>query len=247
MSGYSGTAYTLQYTTHSPDNAACTPVAAAGYDTSRCTPPSNVLTNGVPVTGLSLATGAQKTYTFNVPSGATAANFSTSGGSGDVDLYIQLGSAPTTTTYLQKSDGSTTAENIALTNPTAGTYYVLLNGYSAPSNFQVLASYSTTSANTLSSGVPVSGISGALNSQVYYTITVPAGRPSLTIKTSGGPGDADLYVQLGAKPTTSTYLARSWATGNTESITLTNPAAGTYTIMLNGYAAYSGLTLVATY
>jgi pseudomonalisin/xanthomonalisin len=212
-------------------------------------PPSNVLSNGVPVTGLSMATSTQKVYTFSVPSGASSANFSTSGGSGDVDLYVKLGSAPTTSSYLQKSDGSTTSESIALSNPAAGTYYVLLDAYSAPSGFQVLASYSTSTGggNALSSGVPVSNISGATGSNKYYTITVPAGRSSLTIKTSGGSGDADLYVQLGAQPTTSSYLKRSWNTGNTESITITAPAAGTYYVMLNGYAAYSGLTLTASW
>lgn len=246
LPGYTGTAYTQQFTTLS-GGGACTVTAASTFDTAGCTPPSNVLSNGVPVTGLSLATGTQKTYTFVVPTGATSANFATSGGTGDVDLYIQLGSAPTTSSYLQKSDGSTTAENITLTNPTTGTYYVLLDAYSAPSGFQVVASYSTQSTgNTLTSGVPISGIAGALNSKTYYKIVVPAGRSSLTIKTSGGPGDADLYVQLGSNPTTSSYLKRSWTTGNTESITITAPAAGTYYIMINGYAAYSGLTLVAT-
>lgn len=219
---------------------------------SGTTPPptSNSLINGVVVTGLSLATGSQKVYTFAVPSGATTANFATSGGTGDVDLYVQLGSAPTTTSYLQKSDGSTTAENIAITNPAAGTYYVLLDGYSAPSGFQVVASYATSSGgsggNALNSGVPVTGIAGSLNSNTYYTINVPAGRSSLTVKTSGGSGDADLYVQRGAKPTTSSYLKRSWNNGNTESIIISNPPAGTYYVMINGYAGYSGLTLVAT-
>lgn len=251
LSGYTGTAYTLQYSTYT-GGGSCTKVTAPGFDTSGCSAPGNTsLTNGVPVTGLSLATGAQKTYTFTVPSGATAATFATSGGTGDVDLYIQLGSAPTTSSYLQASNGSTTSENISLTNPTAGTYYVLLDGYSAPSGFQVVASYTagggTGGGSVLTSGVPVSGISGGLNSKTYYTITVPAGRSSLTVKTSGGTGDEDLYLQIGKNPTTSSYLKRSWVTGNTESVTVTSPAAGTYYIMLNGYAAYTGVSLVATY
>lgn len=250
LSGYTGTAYTLQYSTYS-GGGTCTKVAAPGYDTSGCTAPSSSLTNGVPVTGLSMATGTQKVYTFTVPSGATSANFATSGGTGDVDLYIQLGSAPTTSSYLKASNGSTTSESISLTNPTAGTYYVLLDAYSAPSGFQVVASYSTSSGggggSVLTSGVPVNGIAGATGSSTYYSIAVPSGRSSLTIKTSGGTGDEDLYVQVGTKPTTSSYLKRSWVTGNTESISISSPAAGTYYILLYGYAAYTGVTLTATY
>lgn len=100
--------------------------------------------------------------------------------------------------------------------------------------------------NALTSGVPVAGIAGATGSKTYYTIAVPSGRSSLTIKTSGGTGDEDLYVQIGKNPTTSSYLKRSWNYGNSESISISRPAAGTYYILLYGYAAYTGVTLVAT-
>lgn len=100
--------------------------------------------------------------------------------------------------------------------------------------------------NVLTSGVPVTGLAGATGSSAYYTIAVPSGRSSLTIKTSGGSGDEDLYVQIGRNPTRSSYLRRSWNYGNSESITISHPTAGTYYIMLYGYAAFTGVTLVAT-
>lgn len=103
------------------------------------------------------------------------------------------------------------------------------------------------SGNSLTSGVPVKGIAGATGSKTYYTIAVPSGRSSLTIKTTGSTGDEDLYVKLGSNPTTSSYLKRSWNTGDTESISISSPTAGTYYIMLYGYAAYTGVTLTATY
>lgn len=77
----------------------------------------------------------------------------------------------------------------------------------------------------------------------YYTVTVPAGRTNLTISTTGGTGDADLYVRLGANPTLSSYSCRPYKTGNTESCSFTNPTAGTYHIGIYGYAAVTGLTL----
>lgn len=246
LAGYTGTAYNQVYTTYA-GGGQCTQVPAPGFDTSHCVAPgNNVLSNGVPVTGLSLATNAQLTYTFNVPSGATSASFQTSGGTGDVDLYIQLGAAPTTSSYLQKSDGATTAESISLTNPTAGTYYVLLNAYNAPSGFQLVANYSTTSGgNVLTPGVAVTGLALPAGSSKVYSINVPAGRSSLTFKTSGGSGDCDIYVQRGSVPTTSSYLKKSDGSTTSESITITAPTAGTYYLLLNSYATFSGVSLIA--
>jgi pseudomonalisin/xanthomonalisin len=106
------------------------------------TPPaSNALTNNVAATGISVAAGGSKVYTFAVPSGATSLTFKTSGGSGDADLYVKLGSQPTTSSYLQKSDGSTTTETISIASPAAGTYYVLVYGYKASSGVSLVASY----------------------------------------------------------------------------------------------------------
>jgi serine protease len=90
-------------------------------------------------------------------------------------------------------------------------------------------------------------ISVARNAWRYYTLTVPAGRTTLTINTSGGTGDADLYVRLGSQPTLSSYNCRPLRTGNTESCTFTNPTAGTYHIGLYGFAAVTGLTLSTSY
>ena len=57
-------------------------------------PPTGVLTNGTPVTGLSGATGTELRYTLVVPAGASGLKFVTSGGTGDADLYAKFGSAP---------------------------------------------------------------------------------------------------------------------------------------------------------
>ena len=114
-------------------------VMAGGGST---TPPaSNALTNNVAVTGISVAANAGKVYTFAVSSGATSLTFNTSGGSGDADLYVKLGSQPTTSSYLRKSDGSTTTESISIASPAAGTYYVLVYGYKASSGVSLVASY----------------------------------------------------------------------------------------------------------
>ena len=104
----------------------------------------------------------------------------------------------------------------------------------------------STGGTVLTSGVTVSGITLAKGASKTYTIVVPAGKTSVTIKLSGGTGDGDLYVKVGSAPTTSSYLKSSTGSTNTETITVTSPAAGTYYILVNAYAAVTSTSLVAT-
>jgi hypothetical protein len=99
----------------------------------------------------------------------------------------------------------------------------------------------------LTNGVPVPGISGGAGSEKFYKIDVPAGQAKLEIMTFGGTGDVDLYVRKGAKPTATEYDYRPYLVGNDETVTIDNPTAGTYFIMLKSFAAYAGVTLRATY
>ncbi len=80
-----------------------------------------------------------------------------------------------------------------------------------------------------------------------YTVTIPAGTTQLVVATSGGTGDADLYVRLGSAPTTTSYTCRPYLSGNAETCTFTNPTAGSvYYINVRAYTAYSGVNLKAT-
>ncbi|WP_338848007.1 M4 family metallopeptidase [Massilia sp. W12] len=108
--------------------------SAVGVSCSGGSTGATALVNGQTVTGISLARGASKLYSLVVPAGKTSVTFKLSGGSGDGDIYMKMGSAPTTTSYTKKSDGSTNTETITVTNPAAGTYYLLVYGYSAVTN-----------------------------------------------------------------------------------------------------------------
>ncbi len=102
-----------------------------------------VLSNGVPVTGLSAATGASLNYTMVVPAGASNLTFTTSGGTGDMDMYVKSGSAPTDTVYDCRPYVNGNAETCTFATPTAGTYYVRLKAYSAFSGVSLTGSYTT--------------------------------------------------------------------------------------------------------
>ena len=207
----------------------------------------STLSNGVPITGIAGAQGSQQTWTLAVPAAQDSLVFTISGGTGDADMYVRRGAAPTTTTYDCRPYVAGNNETCTFSAPTAGTYYVMLRGYAAYSGVTLKGTHSATGVAALANGVPVTGISGAAGSQKYWRLTVPAGKAKVVIGISGGTGDADLYTRIGAKPTTSTYSCRPYLTGNNETCTVTAPAAGDYYVMLRGYAAYSGVTLKGTY
>ena len=99
----------------------------------------------------------------------------------------------------------------------------------------------------LNNGVPITGLSGAASSTQFFTVQVPAGASNLVIASSGGTGDADMYVRAGSQPTTSTYDCRPYKTGNAESCSFATPVAGTYHVMLSAYSAFSGVSLQASW
>ena len=103
----------------------------------------NVLTNGVAATGLSAATGGTVNYTMVVPAGATGLKFVTAGGTGDSDMYVKFGSAPTDTVYDCRPYASGNAETCNIATAQAGTYYVRLKAYAAFSGVSLTGSYTT--------------------------------------------------------------------------------------------------------
>jgi serine protease len=241
--------------TGSPDKLLYTGFIGGGTTTPPPPPPppggTVVLTSGTAAAVPTLSTGTSQLYTIVVPAGSTSLTVTTSGGTGDADLYVEAGAAPTTTSYDKASEGSTTAETVTVSAPTAGTYYVLVSAYSGITGVSVKATVAGTNppppgGDVLTSGVPVTGLSGATGATKVYTFTVPAGAASAKFQIAGGSGDADLYVRFGAAPTTTQYDYRPYLVGNNETVTVSNPQAGTWYVMVRAYATYSGTSLVAT-
>ncbi|RKH55873.1 M4 family metallopeptidase [Corallococcus llansteffanensis] len=70
-------------------------------------------------------------FSYVTPAGAAAMKFELSGGTGDADMYVKFGSAPTTTSYDCRSAGASNDESCTLNPAKQGTYYVLIRGYTA--------------------------------------------------------------------------------------------------------------------
>jgi peptidyl-Asp metalloendopeptidase len=223
-----------------------TPTAAGFKGGSTPPPTGGAMANGQAKTGLSGSTGTKLNFYLDVPAGATGLNFAMSGGTGDADLYVKFGSAPTTSSYDCRPYKGGNTESCPISSAQAGRYYVMLNGYSAFSGVSLTGSY-TEGGGPVGGTYSQSNLSGSKNSWKHYSISVPAGMSSLAVNISGGSGDADVYVRRGAQPTSSTYDCRPWKSGNTESCSFNNPASGTWYISINGYSSYSGVNLSASW
>lgn len=101
--------------------------------------------------------------------------------------------------------------------------------------------------NVLLNGVAKTGLSGAKDSEINFTMSVPAGSTNLTFNMSGGTGDADLYVRFGSAPTLNTYDCRPYIGGNVESCPVSSAQTGIYHVMIVAYSAYSGVSLTGSY
>jgi Zn-dependent metalloprotease len=102
------------------------------------------------------------------------------------------------------------------------------------------------STTVLTSGVTVGSISLASGAGRMFSIVVPAGKTSLTFKLSGGTGNGNIYSRISTPPTTTSYTKRSVGTTNTETITWTSPAAGTYYLLVHAASTVTSTSLLAT-
>ncbi len=204
----------------------------------------NVLQNGVTETGLSASTGQDITFTMDVPSGATDISFNMSGGSGDADLYVKFGSAPTDSSYDCRPYRNGNSESCS-GSQTGGTYYVRIKAYRSFSNVSLTGSFTEPSSGGGNDPIDVSAsnISVSAGQWARYTYVMPAGYSDMTVSISGGSGDADLYVRHGAQSTTSQYDCRPYRNGNNETCTFNNPQSGTWYLDIRGYTNASGVTL----
>jgi serine protease len=121
-----------------------------------------VLTNGVPITGLSGATGNQQFFKIDVPSGATNLVISIANGTGDADLYTRFGSRPTTTTFLCRPFRNGNNETCTVAAPQAGTYFVMIRAFATYSGVRLLGSFTAPGGPPPTCAHPICSTGGAL-------------------------------------------------------------------------------------
>jgi Zn-dependent metalloprotease len=81
--------------------------------------------------GLSASKNQQLSFRYATPAGATQMKFELSRASGDADLYVKFGSAPTTVSYDCRSISPSSNESCVINPAQQGTYHVMIRAYSA--------------------------------------------------------------------------------------------------------------------
>ncbi|WP_141258924.1 pre-peptidase C-terminal domain-containing protein [Myxococcus sp. CA006] len=205
-------------------------------------PPPPPPPEGVPTTETrsgSVAANANVNYgPFTIVPRSTFKVVMTGTGTGDPDLYVRFGSAPTTTEYNCRPYLAGANETCEIEVPEGVTSaYIMVRGYSA-ANFSLTINYlaplgggnGTPTSETRSGSVTSGG------SQNYGAFSVKAGTNFKVVMT--GSGDPDLYVRFGSAPTTSAYNCRPYLSGASETCDIAVPAGQTTAyIMVRGYTA----------
>lgn len=106
-----------------------------GDDDDQTTPPPPAQPGG-PIDGIDLGPGEQLIVERVVP-GGDVLSITTSGGSGDVSLYVSRGSVPTPRTAEWSSERPGNNETVRIPAPVPGTYQILIVAERASRNFKL--------------------------------------------------------------------------------------------------------------
>ncbi|MFJ6518194.1 collagenase [Streptomyces filamentosus] len=87
------------------------------------------------------------------------------------------------------------------------------------------------------------GLAATTGNYSHHFVYLPAGVRQLTITSSGGTGNADLYYGGGTWATTTAHRAKSAGAGNGETLTIDNPPSGWVYFSLAAAQDFSGVSL----
>lgn len=187
---------------------------------------------------------------FSVAAGASLV--ATLSGTGDADLYVRRGAAPTLTSYDCRPYKSGSSESCTVDGP--GALYVAVHGYAASSDFDLHVVYrepGESDGDGPTGGEPEPApeptpepsahldVSGdvAQGAFAYYELPVEAGQ-RVVVRTEA-PKDVDLYLQFGRQPTTNDYTGIGYTASGNEEVSFTASSSGVLHIGVHGYQASS--------
>jgi hypothetical protein len=200
----------------------------------------NVLSNGVAVPGVSATAGYSLDDSMNVAAGASSLSFVLSPGSGNADLYVRFGSAPTDSLYDCRPYRLGSSETCSFATPQAGTWYVRIKARNNFNNVKLTPSYSTgggggggtqTYTNSTAVAIPDNGVADSL-----ITVTGRTGKAPAGSQVSGNithPKRGDVRIRLFA-PDGSTYLLKQSSTTDTAANVIATYTVNLSTEDLNG-------------
>ncbi len=195
---------------------------------------------------------------FAIPGDAVSAVVETATVSGNPQaIDLSVSGVPPDATASVGSSSIVTDDSVTLLLTTSsttpyGTYPITITATGSVSH---TATYTLTVGplpSVLDNGVTVEGIADEAGSEQFWVFDQPDPYPNVDFKIvdftiAGGVGDADLFVRQDALPTDDDYDCASRGPGNLETCVLFPRAATRWYVRVHGAAAFSGLTLKATY
>ena len=224
-----------------------------------------------------ISSGQLQYYYFDIPPGGSvnSCTVTLAGPSGsDFDIYIRKGTNPTKDVYDYRGFTSTASEQVSISSPSSGRYYVMVQAYSGSGSYSISETHSGSSIPTVTptptitrtvfptatptptvtmsttvtdiTGKRVTGLVSSGQSQYYYfdVSSIRSGQPC-TITLDGPSGaDFDLYVKKGTTPTTDSYDYRGYTASADEQVSISSPTSGRYYVMVKAYSG-SGLYIIS--
>ena len=186
-----------------------------------------------------------KLFLINVPANQELLWVRTWGGNGDCDLLAYPESCQTSD-CLYSSSNSGNDEQIVISNPISGWWYIGIFGFDFSDVNLIADCVSQSEIVVLSDGEMLTPLSGSQFSTKYFKIYVPNGQARLGAYTWGGTGNADLLI-LHESCSTTPCIYSSLSAGNAEQAVVNTPESGWWYIALRGTENYSGVTLLVDY
>ncbi|WP_051303080.1 M9 family metallopeptidase [Psychromonas aquimarina] len=197
----------------------------------------------------------QAYYYFYVDTDVTRIDINSAHGDGNVDLFYSPSSWAQSTQYLLKSTEPGNTESITIHNPAAGWQYITAQSEPSSSGASLKINMSKDKRgeiipDTCKTNEP--SVDGQIynnqticinNGKAYYYFYVDNDITRININSAHGDGNVDLFYSPSGWAQSSQYLLKSTGPGNTESITISNPAGGWQYITAESEASSSGASL----
>ncbi|MCX4744682.1 M9 family metallopeptidase [Kitasatospora sp. NBC_01287] len=216
-------------------------------------------------TNESAAAGNDEGLFVYLPAGTSTLTITTSGGTGNADLYYNpdTWASPTAFTASSTNSGNNDSITVTSTNAAPGYRYIDLHATTAFSGVTVTTRYvfgtgggtgggtlpacTATDTRVMDQNCSRANQAATVGNSDYYYLYLPAGTSNLTVTSSGGTGNADLYYNPNTWASPTAYTAESTNSGNNETITVTNTTAGYRYITLYAATGFSGVTVSTQY
>ena len=224
-------------------------VARFTYPPANADPVNSIeLQPGIPFTPVSGNSNSDRHFHINTTLDVNRLEIQLTGGSGDADLFLSMNDVPSKDDYDAASSTFGNDEFIYVNSPLAGTYHILVSGWSGFEGSTITASFADTSDYVpeikpikLFNEEPVHNLRGDDGQELLFYVELESGIDSFSISLSNGFGNPNLFVESDSGQWQSTGR-QTW-----ESVWIESPDEGRYDITVLANSDFEGTSIVASW